>query len=567
MIAYIIFGAFVLLLIALILLKGVYDEHLKWKRFKTKLEKEYGDRTIEEYDVQRLSVIARYYEKHPKEHQIDDITWNDLSFDEIFMLINKTLSSVGEEYLYYKLRTPQAGTKDLQHFDEICEYFNQNKEQRINTQLVLARLGKTGKYSIYDYLDHLDILGTRKNTKHFLLNLLLFISACVMFVDVPIGLIAFCVVSVYNMTSYFKEKNETDMYISSFAYVMRLMDAADKLAAMNIKECETEIGILRKHKNGLRRFKRGSFWLMSSGRMSGSGNPLDILLDYLRMIFHLDLIQFNKMLHEVRKHLEDVEALITTLGFLESAIVVGEYRYFLGQEDKDWCKPKLHNKVSLSVKDAYHPLILEPVKNSIETEKGVLLTGSNASGKSTFLKMVAIEAILAQTIYTCLATEYTASSFAIVSSMSLRDNIEGGESYYIVEIKSIKRILEIIQKGDMPVLCFVDEVLRGTNTVERISASTEILKSMSGKEVICFAATHDIELTELLKNHYENYHFEEKIQDGDVLFNYELQKGKATSRNAIQLLKVMGYDAQIIEAASQRAAHFLETGVWMKGGA
>ena len=122
-------------------------------------------------------------------------------------------------------------------------------------------------------------------------------------------------------------------------------------------------------------------------------------------------------------------------------------------------------------------LITKPVKNSIQARKGVLLTGSNASGKSTFLKMVAVQAILAQTVYTCLAKEYEADTFVIASSMSLRDNLESGESYYIVEIKSIKRILDLTSQETYPVLCFVDEVLRGTNTVERIAASSRILQS------------------------------------------------------------------------------------------
>ena len=100
MIAYIIFGIFALLLILVIVAKGVYDERLKWKRFKQKLEKEYGNRVVEEYDANRLAVVSKYFEKHTEENQIDDITWNDLDFNEVFMLINKTLSSVGEEYLY-----------------------------------------------------------------------------------------------------------------------------------------------------------------------------------------------------------------------------------------------------------------------------------------------------------------------------------------------------------------------------------------------------------------------------------------------------------------------------------
>ena len=72
-------------------------------------------------------------------------------------------------------------------------------------------------------------------------------------------------------------------------------------------------------------------------------------------------------------------------------------------------------------------------------------------------------------------------------------------------------------------------------------------------------------MTELLKNSFDNYHFEEKIQDGDILFNYELQKGKATTRNAIQLLRIMGYETQIIESATDRAMRFLETGMWNNG--
>lgn len=565
MIAYIIFGIFALLLILVIVAKGVYDERLKWKRFKQKLEKEYGNRVVEEYDANRLFVVSKYFDRHLEDNQIDDITWNDLDFNEVFMLLNKTLSSVGEEYLYYRLRTPQTDVEALKHFDMLCEYFTEHKDERVSTQLALARLGKTGKYSIYDYIEHLDILGERKNRKHYICNVLLLLSALVLFVDVPFGLVMFCTISIYNMVSYFKEKNEIDMYISSFAYIMRLMDAADTITHLSLSACKQEKETLIEHKNGLKKFKRGAFWLMSSGRMSGSGNPLDIFLDYLRMIFHLDLLQFNKMLREVRSHIMDIEILITTLGYIESSIVVGEYRYFLGNIKEDWCKPILHKDVTFKIEGGYHPLILNPVKNSIHTSKGVLLTGSNASGKSTFLKMIAIEAIMAQTIYTCLASNYEAGCFAILSSMSLRDNIDSGESYYIVEIKSIKRIIEKVKQDDLPVLCFVDEVLRGTNTIERISASTEILKSMAGRDVICFAATHDIELTHLLKDHFDNYHFEEKIQDGDVLFNYELQQGRATSRNAIMLLQVMGYDADIIDAASKRALNFLETGLWMEG--
>ena len=79
---------------------------------------------------------------------------------------------------------------------------------------------------------------------------------------------------------------------------------------------------------------------------------------------------------------------------------------------------------------------------------------------------------------------------------------------------------------------------------------------------LCFAATHDIELTELLADCYDNYHFEEEIMEGDILFNYILRSGKAMTRNAIRLLGIIGYENAIIEEANALAAHFLETGNW-----
>jgi len=105
-------------------------------------------------------------------------------------------------------------------------------------------------------------------------------------------------------------------------------------------------------------------------------------------------------------------------------------------------------------------------------------------------------------------------------------------------------------------------VLRGTNTVERIAASSEILKSLSSKNVICFAATHDLELTELLKDYYDNYHFTEEVLEEDVKFSYLLKNGVANSRNAIRLLSVLGYDSEIVELATKRANGFIASGIW-----
>ena len=302
-------------------------------------------------------------------------------------------------------------------------------------------------------------------------------------------------------------------------------------------------------------------------RPGNGGSPMDLVLDYLNMIFHFDIMGFNRMLKQVRAHAKQVDGLLTVTGRLEALIAAAGFRQSLAC----WCEPQLEKESPAGKQDAnqglflkglYHPMLTDPVKNEIEAVRGVLVTGSNASGKSTFLKAVAINAILAQTVHTCCADSYCGPFVRVMTSMALRDDLESGESYYIVEIRSLKRILDAASQNGPQVLCFVDEVLRGTNTVERIAASTQILKSLNRPGVCCFAATHDIELTELLKEEYDNYHFEEEIEEGDIRFPYQLIPGKATTRNAIRLLSMMGYDDSIIRAAEGMAARFAKSGRW-----
>ncbi len=195
-------------------------------------------------------------------------------------------------------------------------------------------------------------------------------------------------------------------------------------------------------------------------------------------------------------------------------------------------------------------------------KKSILLTGSNASGKSTFLKTVGINILLAQTIATCTAEEFELPFCRLYTSMSLKDSLVLKESYYMAEIKAVKRILDAA-KEEKQVICMIDEVLRGTNTLERIAASTQILKMLASQGVLCMAATHDVELTKTLEKEYENYHFEKSIQQGDVSFSYKLKTGREENSNAIDLLANLGYDDILVEEARKMVRTFLERGEWI----
>ncbi|WP_162141494.1 MutS-related protein [Lachnospira multipara] len=297
--------------------------------------------------------------------------------------------------------------------------------------------------------------------------------------------------------------------------------------------------------------------MLETGNVTGSIS--EIIMDYLRMLTHIDLIKFNNMVKLLNNKEQEIYELMDVLGFIESTIAIASFRKSLPY----YSVPEfVEGEISINLEEAYHPLIDNPVVNSISENGNVLLTGSNASGKSTFLKTVAINAILSQTINTSLSKSYKAPKFRIYSSMALRDDLEANNSYYIVEIKSIKRIFDSLDDNKKPLLIFIDEVLKGTNTVERVAASTQILSSLGKSKAFVFAATHDVELTTLLEKEYENYHFRENVTDDEVLFDYKLHKGPATTRNAIKLLSVLGFDKEIVDKSNERAAYFLENASW-----
>lgn len=555
---YVVFFLLVLVLLIAYAIKAFYDQKKDEQRFLEKLDQKYGTRPTREYEYAEFDNITHYFEKVKKEaFHIDDITWNDLDMDTIFMLINQTQSSAGDQYLYKLLRMPCFDEESLLERERLITYFMSHKEERKKLQVLFHKLGRLNKISLSDYLDNLLDLPQRKNLPHYIMIGVIIAAAVSILIIPQVGILLFIASLSYNVINYFKEKRESELYILTLSYILRLLKLTKEIDALKIKDIESYTTQMNKAAKKFNKFKKNSYIVISGASLGGSIE--DVIMDYFRMMFHFDIIKFNSMLKEVNKYKNEIACIVENIGILESMISIGSFRNYL----PFYCIPNLNAKkdAEITAEELYHPMIENPVLNSITVNSGVLVTGSNASGKSTFLKTVAINAILSQTTYTSMAKYYAGNYFTIYSSMSLRDNLENNESYYMVEIKSLKRILDA-EHDKYPILCFVDEVLRGTNTVERIAASTQILKSLSKEDILCFAATHDIELTYLLEEHYNNFHFEEEVLDDDVVFNYKLMKGRATTRNAIKLLSIIGYDEKIIEEAKKSADRFAKTGEW-----
>ncbi len=536
---------------------GLAERRRHLERVKHELKTRYGKRQDRKIPSSRMECIPAYFRKHASDAAIDDITWSDLEMDRLFTDMNLTFSSAGEEVLYHTLRTPLYKEEDLKERAEQIAYFQEHEDIRQNLQILFAAMGKNDRYSLYDYLDFADGMKDAEGLKyHLLAPALIAASIALVFLKTDMGIFAVIMAIIINIAWYFRTKGKVQPYIVTLRYVTADIRAARKLGQMKVETAKRQQQELAEAIGQMKGFERRGGMLFSTD--SAGGDPMMILADYINMVMHFDLMNFYFMYRKMQQHREQIDVIHGALGYFEMLIAAGSYQKALG----DICTPIFGTQES--AENIWHPMIEDPVKNGYSAKGCMLLTGSNASGKSTFLKTVAMNQLLSQTLYFACADSFHTAFHRIYTSMSLRDDLEHQESYFMVEIRAMQRILDAGKQEGAQIACFVDEVLRGTNTVERIAASTEILKHMAEQGYFCVAATHDIELTALLEDTYENYHFSEEIEGGDVLFNYRLQNGKATTRNAIRLLSVMGYEEQIVQRAEALAEGFLKEGVWQK---
>ena len=549
-------------IVFLVFLWILYRNRKRRRIILKKIRRLYGKVPEREYSPGDIEAISHYFRrKAGKDFYIDDITWNDLDMDRIFMLVNQTVSSPGEDVLYSILRIPLFDRKRVEEREKLICFFEENPQKRETMQLLLSRIGKTWHGSLSDTILALED-APQVNTKlHWVMFVLLILNlAALPFTAVP-GFLTFIILSTVNIVIYYtgKDRIRIEAYLDCFSSLLKMLSLAKETGTVDWPETKTYMEKIRQGRQAFRSLKKRTIFL--TGKNSATGDPSQLLLDYLRMVFHLDILVYNSILKDVKGKTGEITELLDAFGELDAAISIASFREMLPL----WSRPEFTEwetgHVRLLAEDMYHPLIQTPVANSIQMERGILITGSNASGKSTFLKNLAVNSILAQTVLTCTCASYQAPFLKVMTSMALRDDLSGGESYFIVEIRSLKRILDESRKEE-PFLCIIDEVLRGTNTIERIAASSRILSVLDRPWILPAAATHDIELSYILSKKYENYHFEEEIQDDQVVFNYLLQRGRTTTRNAIRLLGVLGYDDGIVKDAAQAAADFEKTGIW-----
>lgn len=493
-----------------------------------------------------LEYVKKYFTLINEEKQntyfIDDQTWTDLDMDDVFLKMDNSITTPGQHVLYSILRSPLFKEDELRERNAAIEYFQNNTIERENLQVSLLGLGIQRQGSVLELLNH-EKVDTRFKFVYDILGIIPLVILPFYFIYGLQILLPLMLIFIINSYIHYNLGNNIVDGVNSIAYLGRLIGVSKDIAKENNEVLKGFVDEISLNLKDIKDIDKHSDII---GRVEG----LNVIGDYMSILLLAKLRSYFKVINKICDYNENVKNIYRVVGEIDSLISIASYR----ERIKEYSFPKFEeDHCELILKEAVHPLIDEAVPNSITLDKsGIILTGSNMSGKSTFLRTVALNALLAQTIYTTLTKEYKGNFFKILTSLSPEDSVKKGKSYYLGEAEALLRILNSFEE-EVPTLTMIDEIFRGTNPVERISASEEILKYISGKNALALVATHDLELTEASNENYDCYYFSEDVDDKEGLkFDYTIKLGVSPTRNAIKLLKYIGYPDEIVKGANER---------------
>lgn len=233
-------------------------------------------------------------------------------------------------------------------------------------------------------------------------------------------------------------------------------------------------------------------------------------------------------LYESLKAVEELEVLISlsTINIVKKTV----------------SKPKFTNETFIKVENIKHPMLTEEkcVANDFVSDRKInIITGSNMSGKTSFMKTIGVNLVLAYSGAYVNCKEFIAPVMKIYTSINVKDDINRGISKFYAELLRLKDAIRAADKGEKMIL-FVDEIFSGTNYQDRMYGAKNIIEKLSEEDVIGFITTHDFELCEIKNDRIENYHFSEEYIDGKMNFSHKIKEGKCNGTNAVQLMNEVG---------------------------
>lgn len=457
----------------------------------------------------------------------DDYKLSDLDIfgpKSLFQYLNVTRTKIGRDRLAKQLINPEKKSKEFTN----CISKLAENEDTLDIEAGLLEFDESSKYTNYDEFNS---LYQRKIEfkPFFFIPLASFIALIVCIILsftaslnplflVPLVITNFLLSKVLLNNDVFK--------LDSYKYYTLCDSYLELLKRCNnlkIKDDYYNSLLVTINNNTTSLNKLKSIYMALSTRKNIIAN---ILLNSICVYDFWMILRYNKLI----RNLSNLEELFISIAEIEVMISLS----IIGIDNEYYCIPNESNNIS--AKEIYHPLVLKCVSNNFTLSGGIVLTGSNMSGKTTFMRTLGINQILYNAGSIVCAKSFSSTNFSLYTSLRANDMLSEGISTFYAEILRMKKMNEALNNEH--VLILVDEIFKGTNAYERISASLKVIEKFNENKALFIISTHDFELCDA-KN-ILNYHFNEEYIDDRITFDYKIKEGKCSSKNALYLLKMSG---------------------------
>lgn len=519
--------------------------------FKSRKQKEIqilaNQKAVKEtgFDFERIAQYFLHSDKKEAFQVLKDETLSDLDFEELFMYLDRTSSNIGQQYLYHSLRTIPKGPKRTLQQELLIDKLKANKSLSDAAILQIHKLSGSGAY----FIERLIFGAAIVKPKWFWVIPILCILSTSSFLAMffyPVLALVFLGFLVINSILHNWNKNNIMTYANTIPQLIKMNQVCKELT--RLKVIENDKGQNQKAVAELDKLARLAVFFKWEAKLSSEfGQLADLILELIKGAFLIETILFFRLISRLTKQKEAIHQVFKTVAKVDMALSISSFRNSLPY----FTKPTLSEKRKrLSGTNLYHPLTVNPISNniSIDNDKSVLISGSNMSGKTTFIRTIGINTLMGQTINTCCAEQFELPQIAIHSAVRISDDLVNDTSYYYQEVKTIKQMIDYSLEGSAN-LFLLDELFKGTNTTERIASGKAVLSALNSSPNIVFASTHDLELTEFLSEEYTYYHFTEHVENDLLIFDYTLKPGKLVNTNAIKILEINGFPKSVTDEA------------------
>ena len=507
-------------------------------------------------DSSEIRDISVYFDLFQNDaYSIADAQCIDLNIADLFDYSNRCLTPVGEMLLYHKLRHLSKSDTTARNEETIAR-IEADSDFRGKIEEALSGLADKGGGFTPGLLNmSIELSKWHRYFKFFPLFYITIVVVLWLFVSAWAALAGCLIILACNTFIHYWNKNYVETYIRPLIQLKKIRAASVKLAKIDtynslaeIEESISEMDDLSKKVSvfGLNRLLESELMIVVLAA-----------IEIVKTLFLVEPIVTNTILTKIGNVNLHAKRLIDYLGEWDVLYSVSSLRVWMDRNSLDWSVPLFsESNGCVRAEEMYHPLIADCVPNSITIDNSVIITGSNMSGKSSFLKTIGVNIVASYAINTCFAKQMELLNCNLYTVLAVSDDINDAKSYYFSEVQRVKSIIDkcndIPQNGTNIVL--IDEIFKGTNTIERLSIANAVIKYFAKlKNTFVVVSTHDIEMARSFEGILSAYHFSEKIEQAELRFNYKLIPGIEYTRNAISILRSCGYPQEIIDSAELSA--------------